>query len=112
MKLRGIVLVIAIAACGKTSDVGALQEEALGNVNAYRERFDMLEARLRDVLVVRARRLSPQTIANATDAENIRKMGDDAVRKLTEMKNNVAAATNQIQNAAKGQTAQPGCLHS
>ena len=112
MKLRGIVLIIAIAACSKTSDVGAMQDEALGTVNAYRERFDMLEARLRELLAVRAARLSPHVVANANDLPRIKEITETAERTLNEMKTLIPSATNQIQNAAKGAPPAQGGLHS
>jgi hypothetical protein len=110
MKVLVVVLLIALAACGKTSDVGAMQDEALGMVNGYKERFEMLDARLRDVLL-RSTRISQQQVANLSDTPNVRLMSEDAMRSLADLKNEVAAAGNQIQNAAKGSNARTDVAH-
>lgn len=96
-----VVLTLATAACGKTSDVGAMQDEALGLVASYKTRFDGLERRLQDI-DARSKRVPREAISAASDLPVLQKVAGETTQKLNEMKSFVQQAPNSIAAAAKG----------
>ena len=101
MKLiRLLILVVLFAACGKSSDVGAMQDEANGIVNSYRARFDALAQRMKSL---NDRGTNTPNARSAPDFEQIGRVFADAQRKLVEMQGLVKSAPTTIANKAKAE---------
>jgi hypothetical protein len=93
-----VLLVLLLAACEKTSDVGAIQDEANGVVVTYKARFEALETRLK--LLDDLRRTSPAAKA-APDYAQLTTTLANAAQRLKQMQEMVQRAPSTIANKAK-----------
>lgn len=106
MKLIALISALLLAACEKTSDVGAMQDEANGIVAAYKTRFDAAQARMRALL---ERSGNTKSARELPDFPDIGKLYGTAQTTLTEMQNQVRQAPTILAARAKGTlTAIPG----
>lgn len=97
MKLFALVLVL-LAACEKTSDVGAIQDEANGVVATYRARFEQLTARFKTLDDLR---LSSPSAKDAPDYAQAGSLMNTTKAKLTDMQSMIKNAPQTIANKAK-----------
>jgi hypothetical protein len=101
MKLFALVLVLLATACEKTSDVGAIQDEANGVVNTYRARFEQLTARYKTLDDLRQ---TSQSAKDAPDAAQAGTLMNATKAKLTDMQSMIKNAPQTIANKAKPET--------
>jgi hypothetical protein len=97
MKLFALVLVL-LAACEKTSDVGAIQDEANGVVTTYRARFEQLTARFKTLDDLR---LSSPAAKIAPDYTQVGSLMNATRARLTDMHSLIKNAPQTIANKAK-----------
>ena len=110
MKLiRFLILITLFAACEKSSDVGAMQDEANGIVNSYRARFDALAQRMKSLNDRGSKTLDARTVP---DFEQIGRVFADTQRKLIEMQGLVKSAPTTIANKAKVENARSELIAS
>jgi hypothetical protein len=102
MKLIVLLVTLSLAACEKSSDVGAMQDEANAVVNTYRVRFEAQAQRLK---ALNERGTYTPNARTATDFVQIGQVFADAQKTLSKMQNLVRNAPTQIANAAKADDA-------
>jgi len=95
MKLWFVLAILAVAACEKTSDVPAMQQEMTGMVTHYATRFDELEQR-GGALNARLQAL-PADAPGMTEANNAL---TEASNQFREVKSLLDRAPNEIKAAA------------
>ncbi|MEO8706510.1 MAG: hypothetical protein ABI867_41175 [Kofleriaceae bacterium] len=96
------VLMVPLAGCEKTSDVGAMQDEANGIAASYKARFEGLGTRFR-TLDERSRKLPPAAVAKATDLAILKRVAADTNNKLGEMRGLAQNVPAQIAAANKAE---------
>ncbi len=97
--LTPCLLLISLAACEKSSNVGPLQDEATGLANHYKVRFDDLQKR---VSLLEAKGRSMVSIGQPQGMIEVRKLFLDTTKRLNELKSAVTQASGQINLALKG----------
>lgn len=100
VKLYTLVLLIAIAACGRANDLPAMKEEAEGLVMTYAARFDEL-ARRAESIDERGRMISVTTADERASSQ----IYATAKGKLAQLRATVANAKSEIESASKDKLA-------
>jgi hypothetical protein len=100
--LLSLLVMLPLAGCEKTSDVGAMQEEMTSIAATYKARFDGLGTRFRS-LDERSRKLQPAMVANAPDLNVLKKVAAETNNKLGEMRGLAQNVPAQIATATKAE---------
>jgi hypothetical protein len=100
--LVGLLGLLAIAGCEKSSNVNAMQEEANGLNAMYKGKFDELQKR---VALIEARGRAMQGGGQSAGMLEIRKLYIDTNKRLAELKQSVAQATASVAAAGKSENA-------
>jgi len=93
-----VVLMLLATACGKTSDLGPMQDEANGIATTYKPKFDALSKRVA-ALEQRGRTLT----SDAPGLNDARKLFVETNAKLVELRSAVTQAPAAITTAAKAE---------
>jgi hypothetical protein len=97
MKLRSIALFmfLAVAACGKSSDVPRLQEEALGLVQVYTPQIDALQRQVKQL------DQRGQALGGAANSADAQRLWTEARAKVDQLRGLLQSMPAAVQAAAK-----------
>jgi hypothetical protein len=105
MKLCTLLVFTALAVgCGKPSDLGPLQEEALGLASTSKLRVDAAEARLNGI-VERSKKIPAGAVAGLPDLQAVEQLFNSTRSRIDEMRNVATGAPAKIKEAARELTA-------
>ena len=97
MKLRSIALFmfLAVAACGKSSDLPRLQEEALGLVQVYTPEVDALQRQVKQL------DQRGQALGGAANSADAQRQWNEARAKVDQLRGLLQSMPSAVQAAAK-----------